>query len=109
MPVGAYETLGYRIGRGVGIPEHTRREAKQTRLISPDENPKRLPIAAQDPGDYFDIRGPVIHHLSDPLAWGFVTVFQGSPVRQRETSRLGRRRRSRHPRMPPTSPGRGAG
>src|SRR4029077_15993854 len=73
MPIGAHETLGYRIRCGIGIPEHPRRETQQTRLISPDENPERFPIAAQDPGDYFDIGGALVHLLSDPLGGGFVT------------------------------------
>ena len=94
MPISAHETLGNRIRRGIGIPEHARREAKQTRLVSPDENPKRLPIAAQDPGDHFDIRGPVVHHHSDPPGGGLVTVFQGFRGWQPGTSRHGHRRHS---------------
>src|SRR5712691_7089707 len=109
MPVGAHETLSYRVGRGVGIPEHTRREAKQARLVSPDENPKRLPIAAQHPGDYLNIGGPVVHHLSDPLAGGYVTVFQGFPALRPETSLPGHRRRTWRRRTSPAWPGRAAG
>src|SRR2546423_15619100 len=87
MPVGAYETLRHRVRRRIGTPEHTDSEAQQARLISPDQNPERLPIAAQDAGDYFDVaRGAVVHYPSDPWGGYFVTVRQGFPVQQPETS-----------------------
>lgn len=60
MPIGANETLGHRIGGGVGVTEHARGEAEQPRLISPDENPERLPVATQNAGDYCDIRRAVV-------------------------------------------------
>ena len=56
MPVGAYETLSHRIGPRRRRCEQSRGEAQQARLVAPDENPERLAIAAQDPGDYLDVR-----------------------------------------------------
>src|SRR6478672_13360143 len=109
MPIGAHETLRYGIRRGIGISEDTRREAQQTRLVSPDENPERLPIAAQDTGDYFDIRGAVVHHLSDPPGWGFVTVLPGFPGRHPGTSWSGSPRPALRPRTSRASAGHDAG
>src|SRR5579859_177252 len=77
MPIGAHETLGYRVRRGIGIPEHARSETKQARLVPPDENPERLPIASEHPGDYV---GVLIHLYRDPPPSGLVTVSPGVGV-----------------------------
>src|SRR4029077_10267771 len=88
MPIGAHETLSDRIRRRVGIPEHTRCEAKQTRLISPDENPERLPIASEHPGDYV---GVFIHHYRDPRGGVLVTVSAAFLVLRSDRSQPGPR------------------